>query len=146
METRYWPFVRGIHRSPVNSPHKGPVPQSFDVFFGWVNNCVAGDLRRHHAHYDITVIAPLHQKAFWKRLNLDSRLYKIKLRCLNQMYSLWYNVLKPMHHNKTSITCLLICCMILLMYIRIGYDVKMFLFIFSVTQWTTGVNCSLYSQ
>ena len=26
METlpRYWPFVRGIYRSPVNSPHKGP--------------------------------------------------------------------------------------------------------------------------
>ena len=22
---RYWPFVRGIHRSPVNSPHKGQV-------------------------------------------------------------------------------------------------------------------------
>ena len=22
---RYWPFVRGIHRSPVNSPHQGPV-------------------------------------------------------------------------------------------------------------------------
>ena len=21
--SRYWPFVRGIHRSPVNSPHKG---------------------------------------------------------------------------------------------------------------------------
>ena len=20
---RYWPFVRGIHRSPVDSPHKG---------------------------------------------------------------------------------------------------------------------------
>ena len=20
---RYWPFVRGIHRSPVYSPHKG---------------------------------------------------------------------------------------------------------------------------
>ena len=20
---RYWPFVRGLHRSPVNSPHKG---------------------------------------------------------------------------------------------------------------------------
>ena len=20
---RYWPFVRGIHRLPVNSPHKG---------------------------------------------------------------------------------------------------------------------------
>ena len=29
---RYWPFVRGIHRSTVNSPHKGPVTRSFDVF------------------------------------------------------------------------------------------------------------------
>ena len=23
--SHYWPFVRGIHRWPVNSPHKGPV-------------------------------------------------------------------------------------------------------------------------
>ena len=30
---RYWPFVWGIHRSPVNSPHKRPVTRSFDVFF-----------------------------------------------------------------------------------------------------------------
>ena len=35
---RYWPFVRGIHRWPVNSPHKGPVTRSFDVFFDmWLN-------------------------------------------------------------------------------------------------------------
>ena len=33
---RYWPFVRGIHRSAVNSPHKGhAVTRSFDVFFDW---------------------------------------------------------------------------------------------------------------
>ena len=25
---RYWPFVRGIHQSPVNSTHKGPVTQA----------------------------------------------------------------------------------------------------------------------
>ena len=30
---RYWPFVRGIHRTPVNSPQKRPVTWSFDVFF-----------------------------------------------------------------------------------------------------------------
>ena len=31
---RYWPFVRGIHRSPVNSPHKGQWrSRSFDDFF-----------------------------------------------------------------------------------------------------------------
>ena len=29
----YWPFVRGIHRWPVDSPHKGPVIWNFDVFF-----------------------------------------------------------------------------------------------------------------
>ena len=31
---RYWPFVRRIHRSRANSPHKErPVTWSFDVFF-----------------------------------------------------------------------------------------------------------------
>ena len=31
---RYWPFVRGIHRSPVNSPHKGQWRwRTFDVYF-----------------------------------------------------------------------------------------------------------------
>ena len=29
---RYWPFVRRIHRSPVNSPHKGQWRRAFDVF------------------------------------------------------------------------------------------------------------------
>ena len=47
---RYWPFVRGIHRSPVNSPHKGQWRWAL-VFSlictrknGWVNNREAGDL------------------------------------------------------------------------------------------------------
>ena len=30
---RYWPFVPGIHRSPVNAPEQRPVTQSIDVFF-----------------------------------------------------------------------------------------------------------------
>ena len=29
----HWPFVRGMHWSPVDSPHKGPVVQNFDAFF-----------------------------------------------------------------------------------------------------------------
>ena len=59
---RYWPFVRGIHRSPVNSPPQSPVARSFNVFFDlfW-NKRVSKqswgyDLRRHHAHYDVTVM------------------------------------------------------------------------------------------
>ena len=55
-------FVRGIHRSPVNSPQQRPVTRSFDVFFdrrlknGLVNNREAGDLRRHRTHYDVAVM------------------------------------------------------------------------------------------
>ena len=59
---RYWPFVRGIHRSPVNSPHKGQWRGAlmFSLICarinGWVNNGEAGDLRHHSAHYDVIVM------------------------------------------------------------------------------------------
>ena len=38
---RYWPFVRGIHRSPVNSPHKGQWRGAlmFSLIFAWINDC-----------------------------------------------------------------------------------------------------------
>ena len=58
----YWPFVRGIHRSPVNSPHKGRWRGvlMFSLICtwinAWVNNRKAGDLRRNRAHYDVTVM------------------------------------------------------------------------------------------
>ena len=59
---RYWPFVRGIHRSPVNSPHKGQWRGALMLSLicawinGWVNNREAGDLRRYRAHYDVSVL------------------------------------------------------------------------------------------
>ena len=59
---RYWPFVPGIHGSPVNSPHKGQWRGAlmFSLICarinGWVNNREAGDLRRHRALYDVIVI------------------------------------------------------------------------------------------
>ena len=59
---RYWPFVWGIHRSPVNSPHKGQWHGTlmFSLICartnGWVNNRDNGDLRRHHTLYDVTVM------------------------------------------------------------------------------------------
>ena len=54
---RYWPFVRGIHRWPVNSPHKGQRRGALMFSWictwikGWVNNREAGDLRHHRAHF-----------------------------------------------------------------------------------------------
>ena len=58
----YWPFVWGIHQSPVNSPHKGQWRGAlmFSLIFvwtnGWENNRDAGDLRCHCTHYDVTVM------------------------------------------------------------------------------------------
>ena len=59
---RYWPFVRGIHRSPMNSPHqgqwRGALMFSLTCVWinGWVNNREAGDLRRYRANYDVIVL------------------------------------------------------------------------------------------
>ena len=52
----------GIHRSPVNSPHKsqwrGALMFSFICPWIniWVNSRKTGDLRRHRGHHDVTVM------------------------------------------------------------------------------------------
>ena len=59
---RYWPFVRRMHWSPMNSPHKGQWRRAlmFSLICawtnGWVHNRKPGDLRHHHAHFDVTVM------------------------------------------------------------------------------------------
>ena len=59
---RHWPLVQGIHRSLANSPHKGQWHWALmiSLICTWincgVNNHKAGDLRRHRAHYDVTVM------------------------------------------------------------------------------------------
>ena len=58
----HWPFVRGYHRSPVDSPHKGRWRGSlrFSLICAWTNgranNRGASDLRHHRAIYDVTVM------------------------------------------------------------------------------------------
>ena len=58
----HWPFVRGIHRSPVNSPQKGQWRGALMYSLicvwinGWVNNREADDLGRYRAHYRVTVL------------------------------------------------------------------------------------------
>ena len=52
----------GIHRSPVNSPHKGQWRGAlmFSLLCawtnGWVNDLNTSYLRRHRAHYDVPVM------------------------------------------------------------------------------------------
>ena len=59
---RYWPFVWGIHQSPVNSPHKGQWRGALMLSLicawinDWVNNRGAGDLKCPRIHYDVIVM------------------------------------------------------------------------------------------
>ena len=56
------PFVRGIYRSPVDSPHKGQWRGAlmFSLIWRWTNDWAnsrdAGDLKCHRARYDVIVI------------------------------------------------------------------------------------------
>ena len=58
----YWPFVRGIHRSPGNSLHKGKWRGAlmFSLICTWTNSWASnrdvGDMRRHRGHYDVIVM------------------------------------------------------------------------------------------
>ena len=59
---RYWPFAQGIHRSPVNSPHKGQWHGALMFSYictrvnGWVNTRDAGDSRCYRTHYNAIVM------------------------------------------------------------------------------------------
>ena len=71
---RYWPFVWGIHRSPVTSPHKGQRRGALIFSLIWarinslVNNGEAGDLRRHRSHCDVTVMTTVYIHVIFYRV------------------------------------------------------------------------------
>ena len=103
---RYWPFVRGIHRSPVNSPHKGQWRGAlmFSLICvwknAWVNNREAGDLRRYRSHYDVIV--------------MDHSQKQKGRHCLQRRLSLWPLPVQPMtvnlspwHLSISAMACLL---------------------------------------
>ena len=101
---RYWPFVRGIHRSPVNSPHKGQWRGALMLSLicvwinGWINNRQTGDLRRYPAHYDVILMwfvdyaVPEPLLIYWELDLLEQTVVKFKIkiqncRSLAKMYS-----------------------------------------------------------
>ena len=84
---RYWPFVRGIHLSPANCPHKGQWRGAlmFSLICVWindsVNNCGAGDLRRYRAHYDVIVMCLSTTLPFYRPHDVISPNYIWYLHC-----------------------------------------------------------------
>ena len=99
---RYWPFVRGIHRSPVNSPHKGQWRGAlmFSLICvwinGWINNIEAGDLRHYRAHYGVIVMVTWPQlvyslqlsDAMWRH-RAGSTLGQVISHCLTSPIITW---------------------------------------------------------
>ena len=79
----YWPSLRRIYYSPVDSPHKGPAMQTFWFLFAvnpckscWTNHWITGDLRHHHAQVT-SLQCPVIQFYFWnKSQNRDQRCIK----------------------------------------------------------------------
>ena len=79
---RYWPFVRGIHRSPVNSPNKGQWRRALMPSLicprinGRVYNDEADDLRRHRARCDVIVM-------FLSALTYHRLITHVSYRCVS---------------------------------------------------------------
>ena len=92
---RYWPFVWGIHRSPVNSPHKGQWRGAVIFSFicawinGWVNNRTAGDLRRHRTHCDVIVMIDENHYIgdIWAIRRLKSQAFRLFYQQFCQAYN-----------------------------------------------------------
>ena len=70
--------MRGIHRSPVNSPRKGQWCGALMFHLictwtnGWASHRYASDLRRNCSHYDVTVMCP-----YSNEYNINCSLQKI---------------------------------------------------------------------
>ena len=87
-------------KSPVTGefPAQRPVTRSFNFFLicawihGWVNNCEAGGLRRHHAHYDVIVMYRL----AWNELIWDLECVHFQISQLN----IWNNRHDLLSHNN----------------------------------------------
>ena len=111
---RYFPFVRGIYWSPVDSPHKGQWRRALTFSLicartkGWADNRDTIDLSRFCAHYDVTVMVNLlifvwvvsmcDQCTYF--LACDARrkcnMKKTKSIMLSQQnYTLWYTRIHP---------------------------------------------------
>ena len=116
---RYWPFVRWIHRSPVDSPHKGQWRGTLMFYLictrrnVWRNSRDAGDLRRHRAHDNVTVLwhhwfsdlLTLWTKSSWHNdiTNLCQNEFESMVCKLHILFKSWYAKDSTLTHTHTDI-------------------------------------------
>ena len=95
---QYWPFVRRVQRSSVDYPHKDQCRWGlmFSLIYaganGRANNPDACDLRRHHAHYDVTVMCKRHLRDLVGHLFVGGLVFMVELMvCRFNTLRLWRN-------------------------------------------------------
>ena len=76
-------FCEGIHRSLLDSPHKGQSRGALKFSLicawtnGWANNRETGDLRRNRAHHDVTVMANWNEPGRWNIARIECTFYNV---------------------------------------------------------------------
>ena len=100
---RYWPFVLGIHRSPVNSSRKGQWHGAlmFSLICarinGWVNNRKAGYLRRDRTHCDVIVmglyVLGVESQVISMMTQVLLMILWLATGCMVRRESVWHNLL-----------------------------------------------------
>ena len=100
----YWPYVRGIHWAPVDSPHKsqwrGALMLTLSCAWtnSWANNLDAGDFRRHRAHYDVTVMC---SKVFVNYLTIGrTDMKSMGVLPSNQLHWIWLRAREPWEYSQ----------------------------------------------
>ena len=105
---RNWPFVRGIHRLPMNSPHKGQWRGALICSMicawinGWVNNRDADDLRRHHTHYD-TIVMYRKLRSSWLAHSVSMRGQHTSYAAVSLLLSWQWRQIKPNQYHSCKI-------------------------------------------
>ena len=91
-----------IHRSPVNSPHKGQWRGAlmFSLICvwinDWVNNREAGDLRRYQAHYDVIIMVS-------RMVPNSTVVLQDSPRCHYKCYSMLHTMRKVRNAKSTAL-------------------------------------------
>ena len=108
---RFRPFVRRIHRTPVNSLHKSQWRRAlmFSLICAWTdcwaNNGDASDFRHYRAHYDVIVMScfnPVTTSSCFKcNLFYNSVHFKCNVSVRN-----WFNI----SHILTTLWILMVWC------------------------------------
>ena len=77
---RYWPFVRGIHRSPVCCPHKRPIIRAFSVSFVVSQDKLLNIQSSFQWPMSIDV-TKIWANVFWLNLTFDPSAFNVMCAC-----------------------------------------------------------------